>query len=56
MEMMRFATNTVLFVKTMKTLVMAKKARNAAIEFGYHSFYLFYLPSGFKAKRLGEST
>jgi hypothetical protein len=43
MEMMLLATITVLFVETMKTLVMAKKARNATIEFGLSLVLLILL-------------
>jgi hypothetical protein len=34
LEVMLFATITVLFVETMKTLIMATKAKNAVLEFG----------------------
>ena len=43
MEMMLFATISVLFIETMKTLIMATKARNATIEFGLSLVLLILL-------------
>ena len=43
LEVMLFATITVLFVETMKTLIMATKAKNTVLEFGLSLIMLIVL-------------